>query len=151
MAGSDKIPPRMGPTMIPMLKVIGRIKKALDWYFFSLIVSLILGACQQAQRRKGRFIGYMVLSTPMFPLVMPPRARKQRAWANEVEKPNPTDETTEHELAFAQGDPHRVVLLVRVPPSPIIKTVLRPNRWESATRPQTIAVKNWAAVKLALS
>jgi len=29
--------------MMPMLKVIGRIKKALDWYFFSLMVSLILG------------------------------------------------------------------------------------------------------------
>lgn len=32
--------------MMPMLKVIGRIKKALDWYFFSLMVSLILGECE---------------------------------------------------------------------------------------------------------
>jgi len=37
-----------------------------------------------------------------------------------------------------------------VPPSPIIRTVLRPNRLESASRPHSMAVKNCAAVKLAL-
>lgn len=36
-----------------------------------------------------------------------------------------------------------------VPARPIINTFLRPNRGESARRPHIMAVKNWAAVKLA--
>jgi hypothetical protein len=47
----------------------------------------------------------MVLSTPMFPLVMPPRARKKRAWANVVEKLKPTQETTGQVLALVHGVP----------------------------------------------
>lgn len=39
--------------MMPMLKVIGRIKKALDWYFFSLMVSLILGRCELGPMEEG--------------------------------------------------------------------------------------------------
>ncbi len=41
-AGSDKIPPRIGPMITPMLKHIGRRMKARAWYFFSRTVSLIL-------------------------------------------------------------------------------------------------------------
>lgn len=31
-AGSERSPPSMGPIIMPMLKVIGSSKKALDWY-----------------------------------------------------------------------------------------------------------------------
>lgn len=37
----------------------------------------------------------------------------------------------------------------RVPRRPIKMTVLRPANLESAMRPHNMAVKNWAAVKLA--
>jgi hypothetical protein len=39
---------------------------------------------------------------------------------------------------------------LHVPARPIIKTVLRPHKLESAIRPHIMAVRNWAAVKLAL-
>ncbi len=31
-AGSEVIPPRIGPMMVPMFAHIGRIRKARDWY-----------------------------------------------------------------------------------------------------------------------
>jgi hypothetical protein len=55
-----------------MLKVIGRITKALLWYFFSLIISLII-----------------VRMTPILPLRTPPRHLKATAMGKLWEKPNP--------------------------------------------------------------
>ncbi|KUI73034.1 hypothetical protein VM1G_11866 [Cytospora mali] len=104
-----------GPIIIPMLKVMGNKRKALDWYFFSLTISLII-----------------VRSTPTLPLVTPPRERNNKACQNVVLKPKPTHD-------------------IMVPVRPIMMTFLRPKRPESATRPHIMAVRNWAAVKLAWS
>lgn len=41
-------------------------------------------------------LSYMVLNTPTFPLVIPPRDLKKRACQKVVEKPNPRHEITRH-------------------------------------------------------
>ena len=51
---------------------MGKIKKALDWYFFSLVISAI-----------------MVRMMPTVPLMAPPKARQQAAWTKVVAKPYP--------------------------------------------------------------
>lgn len=66
--------------------------------------------------------------TPMFPLVLPPRVRKTSAWRKLVEKPKPRQDRL-------------------VPSRPMSRTVLRPARGESATRPHAMAVRNCAAMK----
>ena len=124
--------------------------------FFSFTISLILRKVSMAPWRQSER-PYIVLSTPTFPFVMPPSDRKIRACQKDVEKPKPTQESTR--IRVRQGPESNVWsttwalsfrLDLLVPPRPISKTVLRPKRLESASRPQTIAVKNWAAVKLAL-
>lgn len=56
----------------PILKVMGKIKNALLWYFFSLMISLI-----------------MVRMTPMLPLSTPPKHRHATAIGKLCEKPKP--------------------------------------------------------------
>lgn len=70
----------------------------------------------------------MVLMTPIFPFVLPPRVLNSKACQKLVEKPNPKQERL-------------------VPSNPISNTVLRPALRESATRPHAMAVRNCAAVK----
>jgi hypothetical protein len=55
-----------------MLNVMGSIKNALLWYFFSLMISLII-----------------VLITPMLPFKTPPRQRNATAMGKLWEKPKP--------------------------------------------------------------
>ncbi len=62
-AGSDVIPPIIGPIMLPIFATIGKIKNALDWNFFSLTISLII-----------------VLITPTLPFKAPPNIRHIKAW-----------------------------------------------------------------------
>jgi hypothetical protein len=62
----------MGPTKTPTLKIMGKIRKALLWYFLSLMISLI-----------------MVLITPTLPFNMPPRHLKVTAMVKLREKPKP--------------------------------------------------------------
>jgi hypothetical protein len=92
----------------------------------------------------------MVLSIPTFPFVMPPIDRKNKACQNEVEKAKPTQDSTPEGAESAKTVSTRLLQHSHVPTRPIINTVLRPTRPESAIRPQSMAVKNWAAVKLAL-
>jgi len=75
---------------------MGNNRKALDWYFFSLTISLILrkGQHHGTIHAKGGVWSYMVRRTPTFPLVMPPRDLKNNACQKEVEKANPTQEST---------------------------------------------------------
>jgi hypothetical protein len=112
------MPPRMGPTMTPTLKVMGSKRNARDWYlqlgsasqltctrleprwgcvyFFSRIVSLILyrHVSKLFSVKVRNVMTYIVLRTPTLPLVMPPIERKKRACQNDVEKAKPTQEST---------------------------------------------------------
>lgn len=92
----------------------------------------------------------MVLSTPTFPFVIPPIDRKNKACQNEVEKAKPTQDSTSEGTESAKAMSTRLLQHLHVPTRPIINTALRPTLPESAIRPQSMAVKNWAAVKLAL-
>jgi len=82
--------------------------------------------------------------------------RKSSACQNLVEKPKPRHDIAAPQTPsvhhcrrlHAKGKPGELDILV--PHSPISKTDFRPKRGESATRPHSIAVTNWAAVKLAL-
>jgi hypothetical protein len=58
--------------MTPTLKVIGNSRKALLWYFFSLMISEI-----------------MVRITPILPFKKPPRSRKVTEVAKLCENPKP--------------------------------------------------------------
>jgi hypothetical protein len=57
-----------GPKRAAMLKPIGRIKNALEWYFFSFTFSAII-----------------VRIIPTVPLMAPPNDRQNTACANDVE------------------------------------------------------------------
>ncbi len=93
----------------------------------------------------------MVRRTPTLPLVAPPNDRKKRACQKDCEKPKPRHEITGLLVCFQTNmqDSRKGGRNALVPVRPIIKTVLRPNRRESARRPHIMAVRNWAAVKLA--
>ena len=77
----------IGPTKTPTLKIIGKIKKALLWYFFSLMISLI-----------------MVLITPTLPFSIPPRHLKDTAMAKLRENPKPMM------LSIVPSSPRYIVL-----------------------------------------
>ncbi len=88
----------------------------------------------------------MVLSTPTFPFVTPPMDRKSRACQNVVENAKPMQDSTRKKgLTRLRYVKKLCPLLNRdslVPPNPIIKTVFRPNKLESAIRPHIRAVIN---------